>query len=587
MITKKSVLSITFVYLFLTIGIARAGISWELTDKLLQLPEGVTEAADVEMILDKSATDVNIPGFIKNYFSKGRVFFRKESVTKQICTLDEKAALEKADEFLNKNFPSLKGRKKLNDFGKMMVTKYVPGREKSESHIEGYSIDYFITYKSIPIIDNMIDVWIKGNEVVEIGITIHKIKEISKPLTLLDAKQCLIKGLQRMTRKIDDNLIVKDVLFGYQKKMPNFWEDRFLLDEQEQEEPEKAFCVYHFIADFEAGSMLRSLVFDARTAELLYPKAPEGKGRLIIEGTELNFSKAGSQEIFLIAPIDIDIRNAIFEFENILSGDDWIKKLEIFFGDSVNRRSVDGLSKGSFASNNLGSYLSYELRYNSPSYIKHRNIAKITISTLEEGRLILKGLEVDFVAGTQKQADEKKEQFFLVYPDATCSRQLSIDELEIFASYIRGLIDSAEERQFCPFKLIKYSGLVRKISTKFSQEKAKQIEAEFEKMFLQLAQEEAKIIAHLIYAYSNDYDRKPEGFPNEWARIIEFLCEEKLDKQRLTGDYGFLDPWGNPYLVRFFEDEGLIEVHSFGPDSKDDTGQGDDIKVRKKIAWPR
>jgi hypothetical protein len=74
-------------------------------------------------------------------------------------------------------------------------------------------------------------------------------------------------------------------------------------------------------------------------------------------------------------------------------------------------------------------------------------------------------------------------------------------------------------------------------------------------------------------------------FPNKWAEALVIWYRGGLDENRLTDDGGYLDPWGNRYVLKYLPNEKRVEICSYGPDGKDDGGGGDDIKAKAELEW--
>ena len=96
-----------------------------------------------------------------------------------------------------------------------------------------------------------------------------------------------------------------------------------------------------------------------------------------------------------------------------------------------------------------------------------------------------------------------------------------------------------------------------------------------------LVRAEVEFLAEMAHAYAVDY-RGTYPDPNlPLARA--FANYIHLDPNRVSANGDYRDPWGNPYRYSLPEREGRkwVEVRSFGPNGKDEDGQGDDIATRK------
>lgn len=240
---------------------------------------------------------------------------------------------------------------------------------------------------------------------------------------------------------------------------------------------------------------------------------------------------------------------------------------------------------GHFETKNLASNLRSGFRNRISRSIKGRNICSVSVSSASPGVLRIHSLRISFVTGDPKLAKEKAKQFVLIYPDGNSSRPISLEELKILATYVRWVIDSTKGVKRNPFKLINLCSLVKRVSMKCEGEGATQVQAEFDTMYIQLAQEEAERLAWSFQGYANDWP-KPESFPNKWAEALNMWYRGDLDGNRLTNDGGYLDPWGNPYILKYFSKEKRIQIHSYGPNGTDDGGVGDDIKAEHGLEWP-
>jgi len=311
----KLLLTMCLITFMLSFEDSYGEFTWDLRRKLPELPEGILEAGDIQLTEDRSMTDINIPGLTRTESEYGVLFWNRKAKDK-ISTLDKEGAKKLAGTFLDKYFSSLSVKKTFSGCGIYSTTHTVAGKE--ESAVTGYSVKYTCMHESIPILNHKIIVTITGDNVIGVEIQAYSVIELGNPAKLLSAKECLSKAPENLKQKYE-GFTVSQVRFGYKGGFRQEWES----DKDNWAKPFRAAPVYEF---FIVGGRMAGFVFvlDARTAELIYPKKPEGKKEIIISGPELRFSGADSYEMFLIGPEDVDIDKAVFEMENVPINDKWL-----------------------------------------------------------------------------------------------------------------------------------------------------------------------------------------------------------------------------------------------------------------------
>lgn len=311
----KLLLTMCLITFLLSFEDSYGEFTWDLRRQLPELPEGILKAGDIQLTEDRSITDINIPGLTRTESKYGVLFWNRKAKD-EISTLDKEGAKKLAGTFLNKYFPSLSDKKTFSGYGIYSTTRTVAGKE--ESAVTGYSVKYTCLHRSISVLNHKIKVTIKGDKVVGVDIQVYSVMQLGNSAKLLSAEECLAKAPENLKRKYD-GFTVRQVRFGYKGGFRQHWES----DKDDWAKPFRAVPVYEFF--IVRGLMARFMfVLDARTAELIYPKKPEGKKEIVISGPELKFTRADSYEMFLIGPEDVDIEKAVFEMENIPVESNWI-----------------------------------------------------------------------------------------------------------------------------------------------------------------------------------------------------------------------------------------------------------------------
>ncbi len=284
----------------------------EIEAKLPLLPEGIFDAADILLTPNRGIADVNIEGFRKTESERWGVEFRQPELQDEPSSLDKEGARLLADCFLDQYFPSLKDSKKFRGCGTY----------RTSGSVSGYTVRYDCEHRNIPVLNDRILVTVRREEVVGAKIIVHSAQEIGKKQKLLSVEDFLLKVESFFGNRFSNNepVIIKHLIFGYFGGFVQHWE----YDRRNWWEPFEAVPVYKvgFVSGRSRG-MGMEYVFDARSAELLYPKEAEGKGTVEITGPELIFSEAGVKRLFLIGPRDVEIKNAVFELENVPIEDSW------------------------------------------------------------------------------------------------------------------------------------------------------------------------------------------------------------------------------------------------------------------------
>jgi hypothetical protein len=238
---------------------------------------------------------------------------------------------------------------------------------------------------------------------------------------------------------------------------------------------------------------------------------------------------------------------------------------------------------GYFETSDISASLRSASRNTSSPGISGRYVCPLSVSCICAGVLRIRSLKVSFFAD-EGQVPEKAGQFVLIYPDGDSSRPVTLEDLRVFASYVRGVVDSAKGRRRNPSELVGLCGLVKEVSLKCKARSAKRIAGEFENRHHSLAREEAEKLAWSFQGYANDWP-KPVDFPSRWAETLVVWYRGGLDETRLSDDGGYLDPWGHPYRLNYFPEEKRVRIHSYGANGKDENGSGDDLVAEHELEW--
>ena len=680
---------------------------FEVKADLPQLPNGVYAAADIELRAETSVRDANIPG-LKMSESRWGVLYWNRSARDSVTTLDLDGARKLARAFLDRYFPGIRDKRQFIGHG-----LYMTEDGEGKSTITGYTISYVRRYRSLPVLNDKIRVTIKGDEVVGVDLAVYSVEEVGQRKKLLSAAQCLAKVAEQLKMEIgeDRRIAVGTVQFGYEGGFVQSWEERG----KNWSKPFRAVPVYKFTAG-PAGwpGASRIFVFDARTAELIYPKKATGEREVIIPGPEVGFTKAGSYEVFLIGPRDIKIKKAVLEMESIPIESDWITyTVTEVFGESGTRLfdygivSVWSLLRGttlktgvlnietageyevevvvfqkfprtSYGGAEIGidgqlqvlgrkgpdeariwerwgmvelsagehivevrtaapSGRSYEIGpfrlrrvdgpdanlssvkdltigiggsgQSKPSYysavppirrlvtknlsndlrsgfhgcfshgIEGANICSINISFISAGILRIRSLKISFLTGDEKLAEEKAKQFVLIYPNGESSRQLYLEEIRVFVSYVESIIFSPRGLRRSLLKSLALCELAKRTAASCQEQGAGQVRSKLQNLYIQLVQKEAKRLANSFYSTSGRKPYKDVRLVTELGPQELWWNTAWLDGKRIRTNCRYLDPWGNPYIVKYLEQPKRIYVRSYGADGKDNAGKGDDIEA--------
>ncbi len=94
-----------------------------------------------------------------------------------------------------------------------------------------------------------------------------------------------------------------------------------------------------------------------------------------------------------------------------------------------------------------------------------------------------------------------------------------------------------------------------------------------------LARKEVKRIAEMMGRYHANFGECPPETPGQWERVLEGKQYIALDHSRFDKQGRLCDPWGQPYRYLNPARHGKqpAELYSFGPNGKDEDGEGDDI----------
>jgi hypothetical protein len=112
---------------------------------------------------------------------------------------------------------------------------------------------------------------------------------------------------------------------------------------------------------------------------------------------------------------------------------------------------------------------------------------------------------------------------------------------------------------------------------------AKDMWGEFQDLYLELANREARTLANSFSKTRGAPPRSPE-FIN-WGEMTSIWWGKMaFDTKRITSEGRYLDPWGNVYVLQYVEQDKRIIVRSWGPNGRDDKGEGDDIVTEGNIS---
>ncbi len=320
----KMVLSVVALALLLLSRGSRAqDVPYELKTELPDLPRGVREAGDIELSPDKSIPDIKIPGFQKRAMSRGRIYFRRDILIEKASTLDDAGARKLAESFIDDHFPKVATRKAFFSLGRRMRSSIVEGKE-TKPEVQGYMLKYAVSHKAIPILNDMIGVSIKGDEIESVNVCVHGVREVSKPARLLTARECLARALKHFPppRKGAGKIIIYRAAFGYQGGFTQRWQER--RQRNDGEAPFRARPVYSFGVQRWSNDRVYQHVFDARTGELIYPKPEAAPVEVSMPGPTIGFSGMDVRKLLLVAPRDVMIRTAVMELETSPVSAKWI-----------------------------------------------------------------------------------------------------------------------------------------------------------------------------------------------------------------------------------------------------------------------
>jgi len=283
-------------------------VAYKLECELPSLPVEECRAGDIELSPDRSIEKIEIPGFRTIVMSVGDVSFMKEIQTEKPSTLDVPGALKLADSFLDNHFPQQSRSRKWVSVGRMMRGK------GAKPEIAGYTVKYALCHKDIPIHHAGMKVVIRGNEVEEVDLCRHKVREVSKKEKLLEAQECL----ERLAETLGTEkgiLTVTRAKFGYQGGFRQSWQDPTRRGQEEG--TFLATPVYEFGFQVPSRSNMNVCIVDARTGDLLYPKPEALPETICLPGPSLTFPGRGEKKLFLLAPRDVRIEKASIEAEAV------------------------------------------------------------------------------------------------------------------------------------------------------------------------------------------------------------------------------------------------------------------------------
>lgn len=262
-----------------------------------------------------------------------------------------------------------------------------------------------------------------------------------------------------------------------------------------------------------------------------------------------------------------------------------IKDLRIVFGKFDSQQYSNVAPKGLFQTTNMSSPLSYELRRLRKSESSGPcDIVPISIASSSAGQLRIHAIKLLVTTDSKDDIEQKASQFLLVGPGAETSRTVTDTDIEAFFRYLEYLKTRDSTRpdsQSYVTEALQVCSIISKLTSASSVTTGDETTAYCKREIEKLADIEAKWFTYLFGAYSYDWP-KPSGFPAGWAKdLIQYRVN--LDENRLTIDDGYLDPWGNPYLLK--HDSGKVTLLSFGPNGKDDNGQNDDKVAAGECIW--
>jgi hypothetical protein len=186
------------------------------------------------------------------------------------------------------------------------------------------------------------------------------------------------------------------------------------------------------------------------------------------------------------------------------------------------------------------------------------------------------------VTGDLKLAEEKAKQFVLIYPDGNSSRILSIEDLNVFWPYIKNIINSPGGSRRSLIQLLALCDFAKLVISGCKDHGVNQVLSDLQVEYIGLVQEETKRLAYSYYLYKQT-SPPPQGLVKVWDDKLLWR-KASFDKKRIVDNMTYLDPWGNPYLVKYFQKENRMYVHSYGPNGQNDEGGGDDIKEEAEVS---
>ncbi|MCK4293334.1 MAG: hypothetical protein KAY65_09065 [Planctomycetes bacterium] len=209
-----------------------------------------------------------------------------------------------------------------------------------------------------------------------------------------------------------------------------------------------------------------------------------------------------------------------------------------------------------------------------------RTVGSFTVSSTGTGSIRLHSVDIVFSSGEQSLAEEKAKQFVLIYPDGGASRRVSAEELEVFSTYLKNVIEA--RKRVWVHERLELCELGRRVASACEGGAARKAEDRFQALFIELVRKEAQALANSFGKTTGKPPRSPEFL--SWGKIKSvWWSKMAYDAKRVTAEGTYLDPWGNVYVVEYLDQDGCVVVRSRGPNGKDDNGRGDDIVAEGRI----
>ena len=166
-----------------------------------------------------------------------------------------------------------------------------------------------------------------------------------------------------------------------------------------------------------------------------------------------------------------------------------------------------------------------------------------------------------------------------IYVDA---REAPVADPAALADKLLGLAEMREKDRWSrhPDQSIRWVIMARKMIPAANEAQSQRADA----LLPPLTRKEVKWIAEMMGRYHENFGECPPETPGQWERVFEEKRYIALDHSRFDKQGRLCDPWGQPYryLNPARHSKQPVEFYSFGPNSKDEDGGGDDIASWKQ-----